>query len=57
MPRAKELNTDSTTAKIATRPEVQIEFHTFSGKLTRVQNLMKPSSVNEAGQDSGPLAL
>ena len=31
IPRAKALNIDSTTASTATRPEVQMLFHSFSG--------------------------
>jgi hypothetical protein len=43
MPIAKALRMDTSTARRATDPEIQIEFHNFSGKLTRSQKLTMPS--------------
>ena len=43
MPSAKALNMESTTAKIATSPEMKTLFQSFSGKFTRSQNATMPS--------------
>ena len=57
MPSAKALNIDSTTASTATSPEVQMLFQTFSGKLTRCQNVDRPAKLSSFGHASGPEAL
>src|SRR5665647_281687 len=56
MPSAYALSSETRVAAIATTPLIQIELTSFSGKLTRVQKLTRPSKYRCDGRLTGPLA-
>ena len=54
MPIAKALTIERITASTAVTPEMKIEFHSFSGKLTRFQKFTMPVKSSAWGRASGP---